>query len=401
MTTRNPIKDKVAIVGVGSIPFVRDAGGRSAMSMVVEACTNAIADAGLKPKDIDGMAGINGAAPRFVVGGIGVPELRWWGVGTDTVAGFRRVDDNAIFSGACETALIYASWYRGPRNSRSAAQDQFRARAAATQEAPGLRGGQVNPHVGFHVPLRGMNADYAGWMARYMHEYGARREDFGLVAINGRTNAAMNEQAVLREPLTMEGYLAARMVRDPQCILDMDIPIDGADAMVLTTAEHAKHLRKKPVYIHATSYGMTDHPEPDQAIDLRHNGQQIAIKALWEKSDLKLKDMDIYFPYDGFTILALNWIENVGWCKRGEAGDFLRQHWDKTEGRVKVNGKMPFNTHGGFLSEGATQGTGHLREAVLQLRGEAGRRQVPNVKAALVDPGGMNYNAQAMIFRTD
>jgi acetyl-CoA acetyltransferase len=372
------------------------------MSLALEACRSAITDAGLRPQDIDGMAGTNAAAPRFVVGGIGVPELRWWGVGTDTVVGFRVVDAmNAIFSGACETALIYSCWYRGPRNSRSAAQDPFRARAAAMQSAPGLRGGQVNPHVGFHVPLGQMNADYAGWMARYMYEYGATREDFGLVAINGRTNAAMNELAVLREPITMQDYLAARMVREPMCILDMDIPIDGADAMVLTTAERARSLRKKPVYIHAASYGMTDHPEPDQAIDLRHTGQQIAIKALWEKSEIKLEDIDIYFPYDGFSIIALNWIENVGWCKKGEAGGFLRQHWDKTEARVKVNGKMPFNTHGGSLSEGATQGTGHLREAVLQLRGEAGRRQVPDAKTALVDPGGMNYNAQTFVFRTD
>jgi acetyl-CoA acetyltransferase len=394
MGTRNPVKDRVAIVGVGTTEFARDLGGKTQRGLAAEACRNAILDAGLTAKDIDGMCGPPGLTPEYVQEGVGIPELTWWGVSASPVHLFRVVDAlNAVFSGACDIAVAYQAVYRGPGNSRSAARDPFRARAA--------RGGGHSPTAQFYMPYGGMNSGYAGWMARYLHGYGATREDFGLIAINERSNAALNDRAVLRAPITMEDYLAARMIREPMCLLDMDLPIDGGDALVITTAERARDLRKKPVYIHAAAYGQVPRTEEDQAVDLRHFGQQVAVNALWRKSDLALGDMDIFFPYDGFSIIAMSWIENVGYCARGEGGAFLRHHWDEKEKRVKVNGRVPFNTHGGALNEGANQGSGHLREAVLQLRGEAGPRQVPDCKAALVTPGGFFHNSMAAVLRAD
>jgi acetyl-CoA acetyltransferase len=109
--------------------------------------------------------------------------------------------------------------------------------------------------------------------------------------------------------------------------------------------------------------------------------------------------MDVVLPYDGFTIIALCWLENLGYCKPGEAGPFLESHWDESQGRVLIDGRIPLNPHGGSLSEGATQGAGHVREAVVQLRGQAGVRQVPGAAAALVALGGFFFNAAALVLR--
>jgi acetyl-CoA acetyltransferase len=110
--------------------------------------------------------------------------------------------------------------------------------------------------------------------------------------------------------------------------------------------------------------------------------------------------VDVFLPYDGFSIITLGWIENTGWCPPGEAGRFLEQHWDKEGNRVLINGRVPINPHGGSLSEGATRGSGHIREAVVQLRGGAGDRQVPGARAALVTPGGFFFNSQGFVLRT-
>ena len=142
-------------------------------------------------------------------------------------------------------------------------------------------------------------------------------------------------------------------------------------------------------------------PQEDQTTSLRDNGQTITARALWTKSDIGRDAIDILFPYDGFTVITLGWLEALGWCGPGEAGPFLERHWDKRENRVRIDGRVLVNTHGGSLSEGGTQGSGHLREAVLQLRGAAGERQAPDVRTALVAPGGFFFNASAFVLRTD
>jgi acetyl-CoA acetyltransferase len=229
-----------------------------------------------------------------------------------------------------------------------------------------------------------------------MHEFGVPKEHFGYVAINDRTNAAANPAAAMREPITMDDYLSARMIRWPLCILDMDVAVDGADAFVITTAERARDLPHPPVLVNAVATGMVDKNEEDQSPSLRRHGQHVTVDALRQKGDFWIDDIDVYFPYDGFTIITLNWFENVGFCKPGEAGAFLRDNWDHDSNRVLIDGTIPVNPHGGALSEGGTQGSGHIREAVHQLQGLAGDRQVPDARRALVTAGGFFFNAQGV-----
>jgi acetyl-CoA acetyltransferase len=198
----------------------------------------------------------------------------------------------------------------------------------------------------------------------------------------------------MRDPLTMEDYLAARMVRSPLCMYDMDVAVDGADAFVITTTERARDLALPPVLVNAVTLGTMGVNDEAQTRSLREHGQQLVVKTLKQRADFWIDDIDVYLPYDGFSMITLNWLENVGYCGPGEAGDFLRQHWVADEGRVLIDGRVPINPHGGALSEGATQGSGHLREAVHQLQGVAGGRQVERTRRALVTAGGFFFNAQ-------
>ncbi len=385
---RYPIKDQVAIVGVGTTPYMRDR-GRSNLAMAIEASKNALLDSGMKASDIDGVAGSQIMAHQ-VAPTLGIPRLRWWA--NVQIPFTQQVLEamHAIYSGACETVLAFHSTYRSTGTSRSAAGDPFRSRSG-----PGMNILEPNPDSIANV------TGYAAWASRYIYEYNAKREDFGLAAINSRSNASLNEHAVLRHHMSMDDYLAGRMIRDPLCIYDMDYPVDGADAVIITTAERAKDLPGKPVLIHAATLGMPNHPEEEQMESITKTGQQVVMDALWERSDLKLNDMDLFYPYDGFTIITLRWIESVGYCGNGEAGDFMRENWDTETDRLQLNGSVLVNTHGGSLSDGGTQGSGHIREAVLQLRGAAGSHQAPESKTALVVTGGFFFNAGGLILRTE
>ena len=385
---RNPIRDQVAIVGVGSTGFGRDSGGVSSKAAACDASIRAIRDAGLEKADIDGIVGAGepgGPAPNRIAAALGISDVRHHAQ-PQPVAMFALVDAiNAVFSGSCDTVLLYYSYMRLPWNSRSAAADPFR-QIYAIHKIP--------------VPESpDPSAAYAAWMGRYMHEYDAPREAFGRVALNSRANAARNPLAVMRKPLTMDGYRSARMIREPMSMLDMDVPVDGADAFVITTTERARQLTQHPVVVHAASVGIVDKNDEDQLPSLRRHGQHVVVDALKAKSDIWLDDVDVFFPYDGFTIITLGWFENFGWCKPGEAGRFLEEHWDDATGRVLIEGRIPVNPHGGSLSEGATRGSGHLREAVMQLRGDADERQVAGARTAMIGCGGFFFNSQGAILQ--
>jgi acetyl-CoA acetyltransferase len=167
----------------------------------------------------------------------------------------------------------------------------------------------------------------------------------------------------------------------------------------LTTTERAKKLTANPVVVHAATAGVVGKNIEDQLPGLTRHGQHVVVEALKERSDIWIDDVDVFFPYDGFTIITLGWIENMGYCKPGEAGRFMQEHWDDKSGSVLINGRVPMNPHGGSLSEGASRGTGHLREAITQLRGEAGERQVDGARTALIGCGGFFFNSQGAILR--
>src|SRR5579859_1223648 len=403
MSARNPVKDATAFAGVGRSAYSRDRGSTTELTMVLEACIEAIRDAGLSAADIDGVVGAGlltgGIDPAVVISSLGLPSVGWWLKTVPPIVNHVVAAMNAVSSGACDTALVYHSAYRLGGNSRTAAADTFRSRAAL-----GLADGRAQTGDGHSESEPwGMfgSVGYAAWAGRYLAEYGLPREHLGLVAINDRSNAQANENAVMREPLTMTDYLAARMIREPLCLLDMDVPIDGADAFVVTTAERARDLPQRPVLIHAATMGITAHPEEYLAADLDSTGQSVVARDLRAKSDLWTGDMDVFLPYDGFSIVALRCFESYGLCGPGEAGDYLMQHWDKEENRVLINGRVPVNPHGGSLSEGGSQGAGHVREAITQLRGDAGARQVADAKVAFLTPGGFFFNAQGLVLRTD
>ena len=385
---RNPIKDQIAIVGVASTGFLRTS-DRTPLANALDASTMAIRDAGLTAADINGVVCTNepGApGPEALATALGLENVTHFTKPTPVVMNSIVDAMNAVFSGSCDTVLVCASMLRLPWNSRSAANDPFRSHLGS-QPAAGI------PETIAMAPA------YTAWASRYMHEYGATKEPFGRVAVNLRTHAAQNPMAAMRSPITLDDYSAARMIRWPLCLLDMDIPVDGADAFVLTTVDRAKRLDRPTVVIHAATVGLGGAYE-DQIPDLNNHGQQVVVDALKAKSDLWLDDVDVFLPYDGFTIITLAWFENVGYCPPGGAAKFLADNWDADNNRILIDGRVPVNPHGGSLSEGATRGTGHIREAVVQLRGEAGDRQVPGARTALVTPGGFFFNPQGAILRT-
>ena len=388
-TTRNPMKDRVAIAGAASTGFHANNTVRSQASYVAEACKAVLAQCGLAPGDVDGLCGSLPLAPA-VQSMLGIPEVTWFANPMIPFGSHVAAAASAVHSGLCDVVLAYHGAYRMAWNTGSALKDPFRR---------GLEFGS-----GATPPPESVNGaiGYTAWASRYLHEHGIAREDLGYIAINGRTNARNNPLAAMRAPMTMIDYVSARMVRWPLCLYDMDVPVDGADAFIITSAERARDLRLPPVLVHSVVLGMVDRNEEDQIQGLHHHGQHVTISALRAKSDFWIEDVDVYFPYDGFSIIALNWLENAGWCGPGEGSDFVQDHWVAGEdgtGRILIKGRVPVNPHGGSLSEGGTQGTGHLREAVHQLQGLAGDRQVQGAERALLNIGGFFFNSQGITLR--
>jgi acetyl-CoA acetyltransferase len=368
----------VAIVGVGTTPYERRS-TKTTAELVADACRAAIVDAGLEAADVNGLCGSrNQASPSLVQRTLGIPALTWWS--TPSIPFSLLLGDavNAVQAGACEVAVVYQAQSRG---------------GARPPTAP-------RPEAPYYAPYGGRSSGYAGYMRRYLHEYGVDRTPFGRIAVNGRSHAATNPHAALREPLTLTEYLDARMIREPMSLLDIDYGVAGGDAVVVTTGAWARDLDATPVYVEALAYGQHEQAHEDLYPDLDATGQPIAAAHLWSLTDVRPHDADLVFLYDGFTIIAIKWLESLGFCGPGEAGPFIESCWDADRDRIELGGGVLINPHGGSLSEGATQGAGHVREAVTQLRGAAGARQVAGATTALLGIGGLFTNATALVLRT-
>lgn len=391
--THNNIKNQIAIVGVGSTGYTRGGAVRTARSLAAEAAVKAIRDAGIEAKDIGGVvssAGVGNVmlvppAAVEMVSTLSLKNILYTSDGNGVCVGPLIDAMNAIYSGAIDTVLVYHYNYRTPFNSNQAAADPFRR---------SYRG------IADTLPLENNRAAaaYAAWCSRYIYENKVPRETFGYVAINSRTHAIDNPLAAMRTPITMEDYLRARMVRDPLNMLDMDLPVDGAEAFILTTAERAKDLKNTPVLIHSATEGYNERAfDEEQLANFKNHGQNVVVKNLWARSDRTLKDVDAAYLYDGFSIITLSWLERLGWCGYGEAGDFIRKHWDEKQNRILIDGRVTVNSNGGMLSEGGSQAAGFIREAVHQVRGTAGDRQMKDIKTALIAAGGFFFNSQGAI----
>jgi acetyl-CoA acetyltransferase len=204
------------------------------------------------------------------------------------------------------------------------------------------------------------------------------------IALNARRNAALNPKAVFREPLSIDDYLAARMVSTPFRLYDCDVPVDGSVALVVSAVEHARDVDHPVAQIEAVGTALRGRPSWEHWDDLTTMPARTSAAHMWSRTDLRPADVDVAEIYDGFSFLTMSWLEALGFCGHGESGPFIE---DGT--RIALDGEIPVNTHGGQLSAGRLHGYGYLHEAVLQLRGEAGARQVPGIpEVAVVSNGG-------------
>ncbi len=394
--SRNGIRDQIAIVGVGSTGFTRRSLDRSNSALAYEASVAAIRDAGLRAEDIDGVisspglgrVGLLAPSVREMVSGLRLPTVRYFSDGGGVMASPLVEAMNAIHAGSCDTVLVYHPNYRTPFHSRRAAEDPYRRTIPPSDGEP-------------TESVRGAAA-YAAWISNYRHHHPQLEErHLGMVALNSRRYAVDNPLAAIREPLTMDQYLASPMVRDPLRMLDMDLPVDGADAFVLTTVERARELVDVPVLVRAAVTGMVGYNDEDQLPSLGRHGHDVSVEQLWERSGMTRDEIDLAFLYDGFTFIAVSWLEKLGWAAPGDGGPYFEAHWQAEDQRLLLDGRIPVNTHGGSLSEGGTQGSGHLREAVRQLRGTEGDRQIRGARSAVLGIGGFFFNAGAAILVRD
>ena len=235
------------------------------------------------------------------------------------------------------------------------------------------------------MPYGAMSA--ANWIGmnaqQYFHRYGADRELLGHIAINARTNAGRNPAAIYRDPMTMDDYMNARMITTPFGLYDCDVPCDASIAVIVSDASVAGDLPKKAIRVDAIGSQITERISWEQDT-VTHEPQVFGPSAhLWTRTDLRQKDVDLALVYDGFSFNAVTWLEALGFCGIGEAKD-----WIDGGRRIALDGELPLNTHGGQLSEGRTHGYGFVYEAITQLRGDAGDRQVRDAKTAIVTSGG-------------
>ena len=235
------------------------------------------------------------------------------------------------------------------------------------------------------APFGAMSA--ANWIAmqasHYFHRYGADRSLLGAIAVTSRAGAVRNPEAVYRDPLTLDDYFDARMVSTPFGLYDCDVPMDGAVAVIVSAVDTIADRPHPAVLVDAVGTQILERLSWDQDTFAHEPQSQGPARHLWTRTSLKHDDVDLALLYDGFTFNAVSWLEGLGFCEPGGATDFV----DK--GRtIALDGRLPLNPHGGQLSAGRLHGFGHVREAILQLRGTAGDRQVRDARVAVVTSGG-------------
>lgn len=375
---------KVAITGLGMSQVGRRL-MRPPVSLTVEACHAAVEDAGLSMADIDGLATWPGAMPAgggISEGGIPVVEEAlgvhptWHSGGIETSAQTGSIVNAmlAVASGLCRHVLCFRTVWESTHT------DLLR-----NGGLPLPRGGAVGGDFQWRIPYGAASA--ANWIAmqasQYFAKYGATRETLGWIALNARQNAALNPTAIYRDPLTMDDYLGARPISTPLGLFDCDVPCDGSVAIVISARETAADLRQPAVLVDAVGTQITERQSWDQGT-MTHLPNAFGPAAhLWSRASVTQSDIDVAELYDGFSFNCLTWLEGLGFCGVGEAAEFL-------EGgkRIALDGELPVNTHGGQLSGGRTHGYGFVHEAVTQLRGTAGERQVAGAQVALAAVGG-------------
>jgi acetyl-CoA acetyltransferase len=359
--------------------------GRSALDLTVHAAVAAIADAGLTRADIDGICTYPGGSADVTFGYAGPPpqevqdalrlNLTWFQGSAELPGQLGAVVAAmmAVSTGLCRHVLVYRTV------TESSAQGGGGRAAVLGSE-------RAHSYGVWSAPFGGTSP--VNWLApvamRHMHEFGITREQLGQLAVTFRRHAALDPAgAVFTAPLALDEYLAARMISTPLCLLDCDVPVDGSTALIVSTAAHAPNTPHGAVRFEAVGTAARGRLSWDQYADLTSMAAQGAAAHLWSRTDLRPADVDVAQLYDGFSILALVWLEALGFCGHGEAGPFLQGG-----ANIALDGRLPLNTNGGQLSGGRLHGYGLIQEAVVQLRHGAGERQVHDAEVALVSNGG-------------
>ena len=372
------LSDRTAIAGIGATEFSKDS-GRSELRLAAEACLDALRDAGLTPADVDGLVtfAADASSEIAVQRELGIGGLRFFSrvdYGGGAACGTVAHAAMAVATGQAEVVVCYRAF--NERSGRRFGQAARSARADST----GLEFSWHLPY-GFATP--------AAWVAmharRYMHEYGATSEDFGRVAVAMRRHAATNPRAWFHgRPITLEEHQASRWIVEPLHLLDCCQESDGGVALVVTSAERARDLRHPPVLIRAAAQGTG----PDQMMMFGYYGGDLAALPamgnvgadLWRRSGLGPGDVQTAILYDHFTPFVLIQLEELGFCGRGEAADYVR------DGGIELGGRLPVNPNGGQLGEAYIHGMNGIAEAVRQVRGTS-VNQVPDVENVLVTAG--------------
>jgi acetyl-CoA acetyltransferase/uncharacterized OB-fold protein len=389
--TTEKFEDKSAITGIGASRL-----GRRLMvpplSLTIEACEGAVADAGLTFDEIDGLstypgldiAGMGEGGVSALEGALGLRPT-WINGGMDTFGpgGSVIAAMMAIATGMARHVLCFRTLWE-----------------ATFQQL--MKEGKMAPPGGkrtssWQMPFGATSAAHTLALnaQRHFDRYGTTRETLGWIALNQRANAALNPTAIYRDPMTMDDYLNARMITTPFGLYDCDVPCDGAIAVVVSAVDVAKDMPNRPVLFEAVGTQIVERTDWDQTT-MTHEPQVLGQSAhLWTRTSLRPKDVDVAELYDGFSFNCLSWLEALGFCGIGEAKDFL-------DGGKAIarDGVIPLNTHGGQLSHGRTHGMGLIHEAVTQLRGDAGERQVNDARVAVVSSGGLTPSG-AILMRTD
>ena len=367
---------RAAIVGIGETEYVRGAGS-TPVEMMVEAAHAALADSGLRGRDLDGIIPppVYTTAEELATT-LGVVDLRHAVTvemgGASPVAAIGHAA-RAVTEGIASAVLVVVGW-----NGYTAMRPKPGARRVRVPEFQAT----VRAFRDFYRPYGAvLPVQVYSWIAtRYQRLYGVPPDAPGTVAVAMRKHSRMNPKAVMREkPLTMEDYLASRWVSEPMRLYDCCLETDGACAVIVTSTERARDLAKPPVAVLGAAEG---HPYPADDIPARTDMLKIGLhdagpRALAE-AGVQAASADLLGIYDCFTWTVLWQIEALGLCRRGEAKDWVRG------GRIELGGEMPINVNGGLLSEAHVWGLNNVVEVVRQLRHEAGARQVAGAELAIV-----------------
>lgn len=383
-------KIKGAIAGVGFTEYSLDS-GRSVLSLAVEACQGAMDDAGLAPQDVDGILEFNvgdSVPTESVAACLSLPEINyafdWYGGGFAPCA-LIETACMAIESGRCKAVLIYRAM-----NGRSG----FRLGGGAGGEAFRPKwAGQYRVPYGW----LSFGQNMAMWCRRHMEEFGTTQEDLAAIAMTQRENALLNERAIQKKPMTIDDYMSSRVIVEPFHLYDMSLESDGGCALLVTSHDRARDCNKKPVYVRASAFlsraTVADPLWADSFLwsDLTENYTRIIAPKMYREAGIGPEDVDVAEIYDCFTYTVLMGLEGLGFCQKGEGGAFA------SSGAIGLSGSIPTNTHGGMLSEAYVHGVNVVAEAVMQLRGEGGARQVSDAEVAIVTSGATTIGSGCIL----